>query len=173
MAPKDKALGQKFDNLFRTYQSMVYRAAYSITGSRQDAEDVLQTVFARMLRNGSSPKLLRDPKAYLRRSAINQALSVVESRERQNVADKDVEYLESPSRGAGVSEDDGIGAGLRQTLGQLKPQMVEIFILRYVDEHTEEQIAKKLGKTRTSVAVTLFRARRKLKKLMDPPGEIR
>ena len=65
-APKDKALGQKFDKLFREHDSMMYRVAYGVTHCRHDAEDVVQTVFARMLMRGEYPlELVRWPKSYL------------------------------------------------------------------------------------------------------------
>ena len=39
-----------FEALFREHYALVYRTAYSVTGNRQDAEDVLQTIFLRLLR---------------------------------------------------------------------------------------------------------------------------
>jgi Sigma-70 region 2 len=46
-ATKAEALEKKdFDKLFRDHQAMVFRVAYSVVKCRQDAEDVLQTVFA-------------------------------------------------------------------------------------------------------------------------------
>ncbi|MGH9363516.1 MAG: RNA polymerase sigma factor, partial [Thermoanaerobaculia bacterium] len=36
--------------LFQEHHSAVFRAAYKITGDAADAEDVLQTVFVRLLR---------------------------------------------------------------------------------------------------------------------------
>jgi len=38
------------ETLFREHHGAVYRAAYRITGNAMDAEDVLQTVFTRLLR---------------------------------------------------------------------------------------------------------------------------
>ena len=38
------------EDLFREHNGAVYRAAYRITGNAMDAEDVLQTVFMRLLR---------------------------------------------------------------------------------------------------------------------------
>lgn len=42
-------LAQDFEELFREQRHFVYRTAYSITGSPHDAEDVLQTIFVRLL----------------------------------------------------------------------------------------------------------------------------
>ena len=40
------------ENIFRTHHDRVFRAAYRVTGNTSDAEDVLQTVFLRLLRHG-------------------------------------------------------------------------------------------------------------------------
>ena len=47
IANPDNAL----ESLFRQHSRRVLSAAYRVTGSRQDAEDVLQTVFLRLARH--------------------------------------------------------------------------------------------------------------------------
>jgi DNA-directed RNA polymerase specialized sigma24 family protein len=46
----DQAVDDAFERLFREHHAFVYRTAYSVTGARHDAEDVLQTIFLRLLR---------------------------------------------------------------------------------------------------------------------------
>src|SRR4030042_683880 len=65
--------------LFEEHHSLVYRAAYRITGSASDAEDVLQTVFVRLTRSGDAERL-DNPAAYLRRAAVNAALDLLRRR---------------------------------------------------------------------------------------------
>ena len=48
----DERVAQEFDELFRDYYRLVYRTAFSVTGSPQDAEDVAQTIFLRLFRRG-------------------------------------------------------------------------------------------------------------------------
>lgn len=38
------------ERLFRAHHGLVFRTAYRITGNATDAEDVLQTVFLRLMR---------------------------------------------------------------------------------------------------------------------------
>jgi RNA polymerase sigma-70 factor, ECF subfamily len=45
-------LAKEFDELFHAHYQMVYRTVYRITGCTEEAEDVLQTVFLRVLRRG-------------------------------------------------------------------------------------------------------------------------
>jgi DNA-directed RNA polymerase specialized sigma24 family protein len=48
----------------------------------------------------------------------------------------------------------------------MSPRSIEMLILRYQHHYTEAQIGKLLGTSRGVVAVTLFRARARLKKLL-------
>src|ERR1700752_777856 len=103
----NEPLAQEFEQLFHDHYPMVYRTAYSVTGSRQDAEDVLQTIFLRLLQRDIPLELRTGPKAYLYRAAVNLSLNMVRSRKRQNVGG-DVERLEAPARAAGPEPADEI-----------------------------------------------------------------
>ena len=51
-----------FDEIFRQHSSMVYRTARAITGNAEDAEDVLQTVFLRLMRQEDNGQLRKNVK---------------------------------------------------------------------------------------------------------------
>jgi RNA polymerase sigma-70 factor, ECF subfamily len=160
-----EALAQEFEEIFREHCQFVYRTAYSVTGNRPDAEDVLQNIFLKLLQREFPPDLKKTPRAYLYRSAVNLSLNTVRSRKHQHPAD-DVDSLEAPAPEAEGSPDDELQRGLLDAIAQLRPQAVEILILRYTHGYSDAQIAKMLGKSRGTIAVTLYRARARLKKLM-------
>ena len=54
-----------FDELFNSHHEKVLKAAYRVTGNLQDAEDVLQTVFLRLLKRKDRPDLGANSAAYL------------------------------------------------------------------------------------------------------------
>jgi DNA-directed RNA polymerase specialized sigma24 family protein len=41
---------KRFEDLFQEHSGLVYRTARAVTGCREDAEDVLQTIFLRLIR---------------------------------------------------------------------------------------------------------------------------
>src|SRR5262250_3097862 len=91
-APKvnDKQSTQEFERIFREHSQFVYRTAYGVTGNAEDAEDVLQTIFLRLVRRDIPPNLKRNPKAYLYRAAVNVSLSTLRSRrQRELIGDLD------------------------------------------------------------------------------------
>ena len=167
---RGEALAQEFEGIFREHCRLVYRTAYSLTGSRQDAEDVLQTIFLRLLQREFPPDIRKNPKAYLYRAAVNLSLNTVRSRKRQRLTDG-VERLEAPARADDSSTGDAMKRCLLDAIAQLKPSAVELLILRYEHNYSDAAIAKMLGRSRGAVAVTLYRTRARLKKLMRVASE--
>src|SRR5260370_22618301 len=65
-----------FTDLYQRYSETVYRAALRVTGNPADAEDVLQTVFLRMINNRVAPDP-ESPERYLRRAATNASIDLL------------------------------------------------------------------------------------------------
>ena len=166
----DKKLNEKFEKLFREYAPFVYRTAYGVTGNAADAEDVLQTIFTRLLRHSGAENFKKNPKAYLYRSAVNVSLSVVRSR-RSRAESFDPAVHELPVRAADDTLDPELRARLiaaLDTLAESEPQNAELLILRHFHNLSDAKIAEVMGKTRGAIALRLHRARRRLRKLMGP-----
>src|SRR5262245_17982457 len=85
----DETFRQQLEKLYREKKQKIYRAAYGITRNRQDAEDALQNVFARLMQRPLSSDFNKDPEGYLCRAGINEALTMGRRRERQRLADAD------------------------------------------------------------------------------------
>ena len=166
----DEAFAQAIGDIYREHYQLVYRTAYSVTGSRQDAQDVLQTVFMNLLDRDLPGGLIRSPKAYLYRAAVNAALNTVRSRKRHNPVDG-VEDIESPVPSGSAGPGEFIQQKLLAAIAKLKPKEVEILILRYEHDYSDAEIAKMLGKSRGTIAVTLYRSRARLKKLLRTFGD--
>jgi RNA polymerase sigma-70 factor (ECF subfamily) len=156
------------EQLFWVHHERVLRAAYRITGSMADAEDVAQNLFLR-LASGSS-KQIENPGSYLHRAAINGALDLLRSRrdKREVELDHAAETLserisERPDRR--ISDSD-LRRELRQALAELSPRTAEMFVLRYLEDYDNREIAKLLGTSHAVVAVMLHHARTKLKKAL-------
>jgi RNA polymerase sigma-70 factor (ECF subfamily) len=143
---------------------MVYRTAYGVTGNAADAEDIVQTIFLRLLRRDVRPDL-KNAKAYLYKAAVNLSLSTVQATKRRILID-DPERLEAPVSESGHASAEEIHQQLYAAVAQLSPRAAEILILRYVHNYSDAEIAKLLGTTRGTIAVSLYRSRSRLKKLM-------
>jgi len=147
------------ERLFRAYHGLVFRTAYRITGNVTDAEDVLQTVFLRLMGRDGSAAPVENSENYLRRAAINAALDVVRARRPAEIAP-----LADPQGGRGELDRSELRDCLRRSLARLNPQAAEIFALRFFEGHSNPEIARLLGVSQMRVAVTVHRARRQLQK---------
>jgi RNA polymerase sigma-70 factor (ECF subfamily) len=158
----------EFDQIFRENYQLVYRTAYGVTGSPEDAEDVLQTIFLRLVRRELPPGLLRNPKAYLYRAAVNLSLNTIRLRKRIVLTD-DTGRFEAAGQSAESESAEELHQRLYAAIAELEPEAGQILILRYVHNYSDAAIAKMLGKSRTVIAVRLFRSRARLRKLIRGP----
>jgi len=147
------------ERLFRAHHGLVFRTAYRITGNATDAEDVLQTIFLRLVGRDSSSAPLENCESYLRRAAINAALDVVRAR-----CTAETLPLADSLPGRGDLDQSELRDCLRRSLASLNPQAAEIFALRFFEGHSNQEIARMLGMSQVWVAVTLHRTRRRLQK---------
>ena len=149
------------------HHGLVFRTAYRITGNAGDAEDVLQTVFLRLLGRDRNADALENPESYLRRAAVNAALDVIRSRQ----AAQTVPLPEEPSglTQTGPGQDNiGLRDALTRAMGKLKPRPAEIFVLRFLEGLSNRQIAQTLGISQVLVAVIVHRTRQQLRKELRP-----
>jgi len=156
---------RELEAVFREHYRMTYRTAYAITGNAEDAEDVVQTIFLRLAQREAPPDLKKNPRGYLYRAAVNVSLSTIRARKRR--AARDV------PDGTTISESDSaeeIHQRLYEAVAELTPESAHILLLRYVHDYSDAEIAKLLGTSRGTIAVSLYRSRKRLRKLMRPDG---
>ena len=154
-------LPEEFERLYCEHSRFIYRTAYRITGNSEDAEDAMQTLFVRLLRRELPPDFDRNPKAYLYRAAVNTALNIVRARKLRSPEAIREEASEEPS-----SAEEQAREVLRRAMTELSPKAAEILILRYVHGYSDAEIAKFLGTSRGTIAVSLFRSRSRLRKVI-------
>ena len=87
-------LTQDFLDIFREHYDLVHGTAYGVTGKREDAEDVVQTIFLRLLGRALPVEWMKNPRAYLYRAAVNLSLNTIRARQRHVLTD-DVERFEA------------------------------------------------------------------------------
>jgi RNA polymerase sigma-70 factor, ECF subfamily len=164
---KNEPAGE-LETLFQTHHGRVFRTAQRITGSAADAEDVLQTVFLRLVKGQETYDLSRNPEAYLSRAAINASLDLLRSRTRLKAVvldDTDADTIAGHTRSPeALHADQELQTLVRQAVGRLGKTAGEMFVLRYYEGLNNKEIAVLLETSPFVVGVVLHRARTKLKK---------
>jgi RNA polymerase sigma-70 factor, ECF subfamily len=157
------AVQTELGQLFEEHQGRIFRAAFRILGNTTDAEDVLQGVFLRIVRQEVPADQVGNLDGYLYRTAINAALDLCRSRWRRSSVPLAEAATQEPTS-ASSSEPYEIRNWLRQALTVLSGRQAEIFVLRYLEGYENREIAEMLSTSQAVVAVSLFRARAQLKK---------
>lgn len=155
--------------LFHNHYKGIFRVAYRITGSQSDAEDVLQTIFVRLTPGWGQRDLSPNPRAYLYRAAINASLDLLRSRTRANAVSLDVTGFDQSSMLSIASPEDELANTelrelVRHAVAKLEGRAAAAFALRYYEGYDNGRIAEVLGTSQMVVAVTLHRARTRLRK---------
>jgi RNA polymerase sigma-70 factor, ECF subfamily len=154
----------ELDDLFRMQHARVLRAAYRITGSLSDAEDVAQNVFLRIAQQGVCRSAIENPDSYVYRAAINGALDLLRKRQRESaVPIDDTELLSGSIPIDRATEAREMVELLRASLVRLSPRAAEMFVLRYVEDRDPAEIARLMDTSRAVVAVMLHRTRARLR----------
>jgi RNA polymerase sigma-70 factor (ECF subfamily) len=165
-SPTMPVVQTRLSDLFGMHHRRVLMAAYRITGSVADAEDVAQTVFLRLASSGDLA--MSNAGSYLYRAAINGALDLL--RRRKTTASEPLDaaaHVASQDRGSRPEAETAGGElvqWLRKALSELSPRAAEMFTLRYVEELGNREIAALMNTSQAVVAVALHQARAKLKK---------
>ena len=168
-----------FDALIGMYSAKLYKVAYALLGSRQDAEEVVQDTFLRAYR--ALPAFRGDSslETWLHRITVNLARNKFQWNHRRGsglnvsltASDDDGEPGTEPEQDVPdlrmepdlVLEQDEIGANIMKALDSLPDNLRETMLLRHVDDMPYEQIAQKLDCKVGTVKSRLSRGREMLR----------
>jgi len=154
---------RQFETIFKAHAQLMYRTAYGVLGTHHDAEDVVQTIFLKLIRQQFPPDLERNPEAYLYRAAVNASLSTIRNRRHEVL----VESWQQLETAAPIdSGDEERHRHLYEAIAELKPEAAQVVILRYMHNKSDSEIARMFGVSRGSIALKLFRSRVKLRRLL-------
>jgi RNA polymerase sigma-70 factor (ECF subfamily) len=164
--------GPWLETIYREESTTVLQTAYRVTGNVDDAEDVLQIVFARLANRDGPPDFSTGSRAYLRRAATNAALDIVQSRYARDgvsleITGGDVKHDPTPSPDR-QHHGRQLHRELRRALTKISRRGAVIFVLRYFEDLDNKEIARQLGTSTNTIAVTLHRVRARLKEEMAP-----
>ncbi len=151
---------------YERYGRALLRKAERIVGNREDARDILQSLFVDIHQRSEAPMDL----PYLYRAITNRCLSFV--RDETNRA----RLLERHDRALGPSprtacDDQIIGHDLLLKLvRELDVEESEILTYRFLDDMTQDEIATLLGLSRKTIGKRLDRIRDAVRKVARTPG---
>ncbi|GAA1909235.1 hypothetical protein GCM10009716_18980 [Streptomyces sodiiphilus] len=152
-----------FDAFFqRSFPGMLARAIL-LSGHRQDAEDAVQEAYTEALRRWERLRGYDSPEGWVHR-VVRQRLSSV-SRRAARTRPTDLEDL--PQLSVAGADRSIEARAVLDALAALPPRQRTVLVLHSLEGMSQEAVARELGLTRGGVAAGLFKARRKLEKVLD------
>lgn len=155
--------GMEFEQVVRQYADTVYAVCVMRLNNTADAEDCFQDTFLKLC---TDPPELRDEehlKAWLIRVAINRCKNCIRDRRRT------VSFEAVPETPSLIPEDTG--GDISWALMRLEPKYRDVLYLYYVERYKVAEIGGILGMSESAVKNTLYRGRKKLKKIYGGDDE--
>ena len=153
---------EQAERLANTYADAILRLSYTYLNQTQDAQDICQTVFLKLLERAPDFVSSDHEKAWIIRTTANTCKDLLKSPWRQRSQSLDV-GLEVPAPQAG----DG---SVLEAANQLPPHYRAVIYLFYYEGYQAAEIGQILGIPTATVHTRLARGRTKLKELLGGYG---
>lgn len=151
----------EFDKAIEQYSDMIFRIAMTITGNVEDAKDVFQETFLRLVRNQDKITSEEHLKAWLIRVVTNCAKTTVSSSWNRNTQGFDKEEC---GKEAVCKQEEN---ELLSELQKLPEKYSIVLYLYYYEGYSVKEIGKLLGKNENSIKTLMNRGRGLLRKKLE------
>ncbi len=169
-----------FREIVERYQSKVFSIIYGILRNRNDAEDIAQQVFAKVyfsIRNFDYRSSLltwvykitvNECYDYLRKKRVRKLIyeSDFSEEETNRMGNSEVSMDPAPSVESRLAQRDYV----LKLMEKVSEEDRTLMILKEVEGHSVEELAKMTGMNENTIKVKLFRARHKLMKAAQRLG---
>jgi RNA polymerase sigma-70 factor (ECF subfamily) len=169
---------EAFRALVERHSRAVYRLAHRMTGSPQDAEDVVQETFLKAYRQLGRFESRANFSTWLHRIAVNCSIDLIRSRSHRETG-HEVEDLEQ--LGAASERADAIGTSperlmlssqvqerVQAAMASLSGMERAAFVLRHYEGESIEEISRALGLKTNAAKHSVFRAVKKMRAALEP-----
>lgn len=161
---------QALDGIYAIAGKKMYAAAYTLTGNRQNAEDVVSDSFVKIVRFAKKYDGYGEPVGWIMKIVRNTALDYIRKcKRRGEVSTEEFFYLTDDSYSPEKRET---AVMLEQALKKLEPDERRAVYMRYYLDMTVRDIADAANLSRSSAQRLLQRAEEKLGNLLknEPNG---
>jgi RNA polymerase sigma-70 factor, ECF subfamily len=168
---------EAFRVLVERHSRAVYRLAHRMTGSPQDAEDVVQETFLKAYRQLARFESRANFTTWLHRIAVNCAIDLIRARAHRE-AGHDATDLEhctvdnDVSRSRASPERLMLSAEVQERvntgMSALSRMERAAFVLRHFEGHSIDEISSALGLKTNATKHSIFRAVKKMRVALEP-----
>ncbi|HMK38240.1 MAG TPA: sigma-70 family RNA polymerase sigma factor [Bacteroidota bacterium] len=160
---------QAFTELMRRYQERVYWVARRIVGSHDDADDVVQEAFVKAYLALGEFRGDSSFYTWLYRIAVNLSLNALRKRQllsylhESDLLGRILPSKDDPGKDLENSETE---SALQRAVATLPEKQKAVFVMRYYDEMTYEEIGRVLKTSVGGLKANYFHALRKVREFL-------
>ena len=158
---------RKTEELFVEHYAFMFATARKVLKQKADAEDVVQSLYFKLVDCELPPDVWEDPKGYLYRTVVNTCFNWKSARKSRKEK-QGVEKLEIAAPRSGHAHENAANQ-VEHLLGSLDEDIVEIVMLHVDSGYSDAEIAAMVGGSRSKISMILTRAREKLRKIRRGP----
>jgi len=165
---------QAFTELMRRYQQRVYWVARRIVGSHDEADDVVQEAFVKAYLALGDFRGDSSFFTWLYRITVNLSLNAVRKRQVMNylheseLLSRILPSSDDPGRDVEQQETE---SALERAVARLPEKQKAVFVMRYYDAMTDEEIGRVLKTSVGGLKANYFHALRKVQEYMRNENE--
>lgn len=150
------------ERLVHAYSDLILRLSYTYLKSTDDAQDICQTVFLKLLQKPQAFSSPEHEKAWIIRTTINACKDHLKSHWRKTtVPIEAAQHVPAPAAEPG---------SILASVNLLPPKYRAVIYLHYYEGYTAPEIAQLLGRLPSTVNTQLRRGREQLKTLLEKEG---
>jgi len=158
-----------FGTLVDRYYSPVYNVALRMLRSREDAEDVAQTVFVKAYEKLDTYKARHQFFSWVYRIAVNEAINRARKQSRAEEYESGETVVVAATQATDVSEAELAGI-VGDAIMQMSIDHRMVIVLRHYHDFSYQEIASVLEIPEKMVKSRLFTARRRLREILEHKG---
>jgi RNA polymerase sigma-70 factor, ECF subfamily len=158
---------EPFEAFYLREYPQVVGLLHGLLGSRLVAEELAQETFLVAYRDWDRISGLDNPRAWVRKVAINQRGLFLRAYLRQQTKERDAVVRDEEDR-IKLADDH---AEVWQAIRSLPPLQAQVIALHYYEDYSVAQVAAALGKAPGTIKAQLHHGRRKLARLLGAETE--
>jgi len=157
-----------FGKLYDMHVDRIYRHVYYRVNSVEDAEDITQQVFLRAWKAIGRFKKTSSPfAAWLMTISHNLIVDYYRSRKDNRSLDNEAIEIESPSNPEQMAETALDQQQIRKLIARLPDEQQQAILMSFIEGFSYIEVASALGKSEGAVRVTIHRALKKMRQLLE------
>ena len=166
-----------FRVLVERHSRSVFRLAFRMTGSAEDAEDVVQETFVRAYQQLARFESRSHFATWLYRIGFNCSIDHLRKRPKLEAAQPPEELNDLAPKTIGPTSEDlvyagQIGARVQQALSSLSEQERAAFLMRHFHGCSIDEICASLGLKTNAAKHSIFRAVKKMRAELQPLARV-